>query len=123
MMDMAVEDVPTKYGMLLLISWVTNMVGTMQMINHANIPVFAGKSRRLYKEANFVYVVTDQYSPKNYPLYEIEEYKVFSFYKLMNIIKILYLHKSLLNIFILSQAKYGICTLMDPPPKKKQGQE
>ena len=78
-MDMAMEDVPTKYGMLLLISWVKKMAGTMQMINHANIPVFAGKSRRLYKEANFVYAVSNQNSPKNYALYEIEEYKVLSF--------------------------------------------
>ena len=78
-MDMAVEEVPNKYGMLLLISWVKKIAGTMQMINHANIPVFARKSRRLYKEANFVYVVSNQNSPKNYPMYEIEEYKVFSF--------------------------------------------
>jgi hypothetical protein len=51
-MDIVVEDVPPKFGMLLSRSWIKRLGGTLQMdLTYATILVFGGKHRRLYKEA------------------------------------------------------------------------
>jgi len=52
MMDIVVADVPPKFGMLLSKGWIKRLCGTLQNdISYATVPVFGGKSRRLYKEA------------------------------------------------------------------------
>jgi len=38
-------------------------------MKYATIPMFAKETRWLYREAKFTYVVIDQNSPNNYPLY------------------------------------------------------
>ena len=49
-MDIAVADVPTKFGMLLSRSWAAKLKGIIQMdMPYATIPVF-GVQRRLYRE-------------------------------------------------------------------------
>jgi len=42
-------------------------------MKYATIPMFAKETRWLYREAKFTYVVIDQNSPNNYPLYIDEE--------------------------------------------------
>jgi len=49
-MDIVVVDIPSRFGMLLSRSWSKNQ-GTLQMdTTYANIPVFGGEFRRLYRE-------------------------------------------------------------------------
>jgi hypothetical protein len=51
-MDIVVDDVPPKFGMLLSRSWIKILGGTLHMdLTYATIPVFGGEHRRLYKEA------------------------------------------------------------------------
>ena len=46
----------------------------MQMdMTYAAILVFGGENTRLYREAKFSYVVSDQNTPKNHPLYIVED--------------------------------------------------
>ena len=37
------------------------------------IPVFGGENRRLYRELQFAYIVTDDRNPTNHPLYAVEK--------------------------------------------------
>ena len=40
---------------------------------YATIPVFGGENRRLYRELQFAYIVTDDKNPTNHPLYVVEK--------------------------------------------------
>ena len=72
MMDVVVEYVSTIYGMLLYGTGDKNMGGTMQMdMNYAIVLVFAGETRRLFREDKFAYFISDQNNPINYPVYSI----------------------------------------------------
>jgi hypothetical protein len=47
-MDIVVDDVPPKFGMVLLRSWIKRLRGTFQMdLSYATIHVFGGEHRRL----------------------------------------------------------------------------
>ena len=73
-MDVVVADITPKFGMLLYRSWAKKVSGTLQMdLTYATIPVFRGENRRLYKELQFSYIVTDDKNPTNHPLYAIEK--------------------------------------------------
>ena len=37
------------------------------------IPVFGGENRRLYRELQLAYIVTDDRNPTNHPLYVVEK--------------------------------------------------
>ena len=51
LMDIVVEDISPKFGMMLSKSWAKRVGGTLQMdLSYATIPVFGGEFRRLYKE-------------------------------------------------------------------------
>ena len=39
---------------------------------YATIPVFRGKFRRLYRETQMSYIISDQHNPSNHPIY-VEE--------------------------------------------------
>ena len=70
-MDVVVADVPPKYGMLLSRSWGAKLQGTMQMDGaYATIPVFS-QLRRLYREAQMNFLVSNLEKPENSPLYSV----------------------------------------------------
>ena len=50
-MDIVVEDIPPKFGMLLSRSWMKKLRGTLQMdMSFETIPVFGVEFKRLYTE-------------------------------------------------------------------------
>jgi hypothetical protein len=72
-MDIVVADVPPKFGMLLSRSWIKRLGGTLQMdLTYATIPVFGGEHRRLYREAQLAYIVSDEANPTNHPIYALD---------------------------------------------------
>jgi ribonuclease HI len=72
-MDIVVADVPPKFGMLLSRSWIKNLGGTLQMdLTYATIPVFGGEHRRLYREAQLAYIVSDEADPTNHPIFSLD---------------------------------------------------
>jgi hypothetical protein len=72
-MDIVVADVPPKFGMLLSRSWIKNLGGTLQMdLTYATIPVFGGEHRRLYREAQLAYIVSDEADPTNHPIFALD---------------------------------------------------
>lgn len=71
--DIVVEDVPPKFGMLLSRGWIKRLGGTLQNdLSYATIPVFGGVSRRLYKEAQLAYIISDEKNPTNHRIYAME---------------------------------------------------
>jgi hypothetical protein len=72
-MDIVVADVPPKFGMLLSRSWIKKIGGTLQMdLTYATIPVFGGEHRRLYREAQLAYIVSDEADPTNHPIFALD---------------------------------------------------
>jgi hypothetical protein len=72
-MDIMVADVPSKFGMLLSISWIKILGGTLQMeLTYATILVFGGKHRRLYREAQLAYIISDEANPTNHPIFSFD---------------------------------------------------
>jgi hypothetical protein len=68
-MDIVVEDIPLKYGMLMSRSWGDKLRGTLQLdMSYATILVFK-QQRRLYRETLMKYMASSQEKPHNYPLY------------------------------------------------------
>jgi hypothetical protein len=41
-------------------------------LTYATIPVFGGEHRRLYREAQLAYIVSDEENPTNHPIYALE---------------------------------------------------
>jgi len=73
MMDIVVADVPPKFGMLLSRGWIKRLGGTLQNdLSYATVPVFGGESRRLYKEAQLAYIISDEKNPSNHPIYAMD---------------------------------------------------
>lgn len=72
-MDIVVADVPPKFGMLLSRGWIKRLGGTLQNdLSYASVPVFGGESRRLYKEAQLAYIISDESNPSNHPIYIVD---------------------------------------------------
>jgi ribonuclease HI len=72
-MDIVVADVPPKFGMLLSRSWIKKLGGTLQMdLTYATIPVFGGEQRRLYREAQLAYIVSNEADPTNHPIFSLD---------------------------------------------------
>lgn len=70
-MDIVVEDIRPKYGMLLSRSWGVKLQGTLQMdMSYATIHIF-GQPRILYRETLMKYMVSSQDRPNNHPLYSV----------------------------------------------------
>ena len=73
MMDIVVADVPPKFGMLLSRGWIKRLGGTLQNdLSCATVPVFGGESRRLYREAQLAYIISDEKNPTNHAIYAVE---------------------------------------------------
>jgi hypothetical protein len=72
-MDIVVADVPPKFGMLLSRSWIKILGGTLQMdLTYATIPVFGGEHRRLYRESQLAYIISDEANPTNHPIFALD---------------------------------------------------
>jgi ribonuclease HI len=72
-MDIVVDNVPPKFGMLLSRSWIKRPGGTLQMeLTYATIPVFGGEHRRLYREAQLAYIISDEANPTNHPIFALD---------------------------------------------------
>ena len=73
-MDIVFVYVPPKFWMLLFRSWIKRLGGTLQMdLSYAKIPVFGGEHRRLYREAQLAYIISDEGKPTNRPIYVVED--------------------------------------------------
>jgi hypothetical protein len=71
-MDIVVDDVPPKFGMLLSRSWIKRLGGTLQMdLTYATIPVFGGEQRRFYRESQLAYIVSDEANLTNHPIFSL----------------------------------------------------
>jgi hypothetical protein len=72
-MDIVVADVSPKFGMLLSRSWIKRLGGTLQMdLTYATILVFWGEHRRLYREAQLAYIISDKANPTNHPIFSLD---------------------------------------------------
>lgn len=72
-MDTVVANIPSRFGMLLSQSWSKKLGGTLQMdMTFGTIPVFGGEFRRLYREIQMAYIISDHENPSNHPRY-VEE--------------------------------------------------
>jgi hypothetical protein len=72
-MDIAVADIPPKFGCLLSRSWMKRLGGTLQMdLSYATIPIFGGVNRRLYRESQLAYIISDEKNPANHPIYSVD---------------------------------------------------
>jgi len=73
MMDTVVVDVPPKFCMLLSRGWIKRLGGSLQNdLSYVIVLVFGGESRRLYKEAQLAYIISDEKNPKNHPIYAVD---------------------------------------------------
>ena len=73
MMDNVVVDVPPKFGMLLSRGWIKRLGGTLQNdLSYATILVFGGEGKRLYREAQLAYIISDEKNPTNHPIYVVD---------------------------------------------------
>jgi hypothetical protein len=72
-MDIMVDDVPPKFGMLLSRSWIKILGGTLQMdLTYDTIPMFGGENRRLYRESQLAYIISDEADPTNHPIFSLD---------------------------------------------------
>ena len=72
-MDIVVADVPPKFGMFLSRGWIKRLGGTVQNdISYAIVLDFGGESRRLYREAQLAYIISDERNPTNHPIYAVD---------------------------------------------------
>jgi ribonuclease HI len=72
-MDIIVDDVPPKFGMLLSRSWIKILGGTFHIdLTYATIPLFGGEHRRLYREAQLAYIISDEANPTNHPIFSLD---------------------------------------------------
>jgi hypothetical protein len=73
-MDIVVDDIATKFGMLLSRMWAKKVGGSLQMdLTYATIPFFGGEHMRLYREVRLAYIVSDHQNPRNHPIYVVED--------------------------------------------------
>lgn len=71
-MDVVVVDVPPKFGMLLLRSWVDKLKGAFQMdLSYATVPVF-GEQRILYRESCLAYMINNKENLENDMIYYVD---------------------------------------------------
>ena len=73
MMDIVVANVPPKFGMLLSRGWIKRLGGTLQNdLSYAIVLVFGGESRRLYRESQLAYIISDDKNPTKHPIYTVD---------------------------------------------------
>ncbi len=73
MMDIVVANVPPKFGMLLSRGWINRLGRTLQNdLSYATILVFGSESRRLYREDQLAYIISNEKNPTNHPIYVVD---------------------------------------------------
>ena len=73
MMDIVVANVSPKFGMLLSRGWIKRLGGTLQNdLSYATVPIFGGESRRLYREAQLAYIISDEKNLSNHHIYAVD---------------------------------------------------
>ena len=73
MMDIVVVDIPPKFSLLLSRSWSKRLGGTLQMdLTYATIPMFGGKTKRLYRENQLAYIISKESRSVNNPIYGVD---------------------------------------------------
>lgn len=73
MMDIVVANVPPKFGMLLSRGWIKRLGGMLKNdLSYATIPFFGGESRKLYRESQLDYIISDERNPTNHPIYAVD---------------------------------------------------
>jgi hypothetical protein len=71
--DIVVVYVPPKFWMLLSRSWIKRLGETLQMdLSYVTIPVFGGEHRRLYRETQLAYIISDEANTKNHPIFKVD---------------------------------------------------
>ena len=72
-MDIVVADIPPKFGLILSRSWSKRLGGTLQMdLTYAKIPMFGGETKRLYRENQFTYIISNANNSINHPIYAVD---------------------------------------------------
>jgi ribonuclease HI len=72
-MDIVVANVPPKFRMLLSRSWIKRLRGTLQMdLSYAIVPIFGGEHRRIYREAQLAYIISDEANPTNHLVFAFD---------------------------------------------------
>jgi hypothetical protein len=72
-MDVVVADIPPKFGLLLSRPWRKRLGGTLHMdLSYATIPVFGGDLKRLYRENQLAYIISDAKNFVNHPIYVVD---------------------------------------------------
>ena len=73
-MDVVVGDIPPRFGMLLSRSWLNKLGGSLQLdMSYAIVHVFGGEYRRLCREIQLAYIVSDHENPTNHPIYAVKQ--------------------------------------------------
>jgi hypothetical protein len=85
-MDIVVVDVPPKFGMLLSRYWIKILGGTLQMdLSYAIIHVFGSENKRLYREAQLSYIISDEVNATNHHIYAVETNLRSSIFQLIDV--------------------------------------
>jgi hypothetical protein len=72
-MDIMVANVPPKFGMLLSRSWIKILGVTLHMdLTYDTIPVFGWEHRRLYREDQLAYIISDEADPTNHSIFSFD---------------------------------------------------
>jgi hypothetical protein len=72
-MDIVVAGVPPKFRMLMSISSIKRLGGTFHMdLAYDTILMFGGKNKRLYREAQLTYIISDEANPTNHPIFSLD---------------------------------------------------
>jgi len=59
--------------MLLSRGWIKRLGGTLQNdLSYATVPIFGGESKRLYREAQLAYIISDERNPTNHPINDVD---------------------------------------------------
>ena len=59
--------------MLLSRGWIKRIGGSLQNdLSYATVLVFRGESKRLYKEVQLAYIISDEKNPTNHPIYVVD---------------------------------------------------
>jgi ribonuclease HI len=72
-MDIVVVDVPPKFRMLLSRYWIKILGETSHVdLSYSSIPIFGGEHRRLYREAQLAYIISDESNPTNHSIFAVD---------------------------------------------------
>jgi hypothetical protein len=72
-MDVVVADIPPKFGLLLSRSWSKILGGTLHMdLSYTTVLVFGGELKRLYRENQLAYIISDGKNYVNHPIYVLD---------------------------------------------------